>query len=827
MLSIGRLGAGQEGYYLNAVAKGIDEYYTVRGEVPGRWTGSGITGLGVSGPVESDTLRALLAGEHPATHEQLASSSRKVCAFDLTFSAPKSVSVVFAFGGWEVARETARAHEAAVDAALGYLQRHGLTTRRGHGGVFRVETNGFVGAAFRHRTSRAGDPQLHTHVLAANLVQGRDGRWGTLDSRGLYRHAKTAGFLYQAHLRAELVARLGVAWGPTIKGCGEIEGVPEAVVGECSQRRAEIQEFLNDMGETTSRGAAQLATLATRDPKTPGRDFDDLRQGWIDRGAALGFTADHIAGCLDREPDRYWDRRGGRGLGEELTWEHSSFDRRDVLRAVAGRAPQGRRVDDIERMADEFLSGPEVITLRTGRWTTPEMLRIEAGLVANALARRAAGAGFAGSGPLNDALDADSELSDEQVRMVRRVTTSGDGIEVVIGVAGSGKTRGLATATRAWRNAGYRVIGTAVAARTARQLGVTTGAVPFTLSWLIHDLDRHGSSQLTDAVVLVDEAAMVGTRQLARLLAHAHRAHAKVVLAGDAAQLPEIEAGGAFAALARSLPANELAENRRQSDPAERDALAYLRAGEAEHAVTRLAYAGRIAISDTPADARALMVDDWLSLHEMGRDVVMLACRRHDVAQLNALARAALVDRGDVAADGITINGASFGVGDSVMTLRNRSELEITNGTIGTVVAIDLDTHQLTIRDETQATTVLPGEYVRDGNVTHAYATTIHKAQGLTADTAVVLADGSLFREAAYTALSRGRTRNQLYVVGPDLTGREDAHAPEVDERDPFGALVASLGHSEAKELALRSVRRTSETPARDVAQDTGIDLGW
>ncbi len=825
MLSIGKLGAGQEGYYLDAVAKGIDEYYTVRGEVAGRWTGSGITGHGFQGRVDANDLRAVLAGVHPVSGEQLASSQRKVWAFDLTFSAPKSVSVLHAFGSWEAGREVAAAHELAVDAALGYLEREALFSRRGHGGVFRVATEGLTAAAFRHRTSRSGDPQLHTHVLVANLVQGTDGRWGTLDARPIYRHAKTAGFLYQAHLRAELAERLGVAWLPARKGSGELAGIPQPVLEVFSQRRAEITGVLREQGES-SRGAAQLATLVTRDEKRYPLELRNLLEDWTDRAAVLGFGQPEADQVLDREPSTsaQADRRS---LGDELTWEHSTFDRRDVLRALAGRATQGARIGDLTAAADTFVEGPDVVTLGAGRWTTPDMLSIEVALINNALGRQACGSGLTGDRAIAGGLAADDALSVEQVAMVRHLTTSGDGVEVVVGVAGAGKTRALAAAVHAWRAEGYRVIGTALAARTAKHLGAETGAAPFTVTRLLQDLDTHGAGELSGSVLIVDEAGMVGTRHLARLAAHVNQAHAKLVLVGDPRQLPEIEAGGAFAALAQRLDANILAENHRQRDSADRRVLAHLRAGNAEQAVDQIADAGRITITDTADQARARMVDDWLVARDNHAGAIMLACRRGDVAKLNATARAALVDHGDVQPDGITTPSTTFGVGDRVMTLRNHYPLGLTNGETGTVVTIDERNERLVFKSDDGRDVAVPADYLHDGHLAHAYATTIHKAQGLTADTALVLADDALFQEAAYTALSRGRTRNQLYIVGPDVEQRDEAHAPEHDRREPLQALLSSLARSEAKELAV--VRR----PARPVAAkspeppDTGIDLGW
>ncbi|MEX2550628.1 MAG: MobF family relaxase, partial [Nitriliruptoraceae bacterium] len=174
MLNIGRMAPGRADYYLTAVARGddgVEGYYLAHGEEPGRWLGHGAEQLGLSGEVTAEQLRAVLDARHPDAGVQLARHpARKVPGFDHTFRAPKSVSLLWALGDREAAEQVVVAHDAAVDAAIGYLQRTAGFTRRGAGGAETTPVDGFVAAAFRHRTSRADDPLLHTHVLVANLA---------------------------------------------------------------------------------------------------------------------------------------------------------------------------------------------------------------------------------------------------------------------------------------------------------------------------------------------------------------------------------------------------------------------------------------------------------------------------------------------------------------------------------------------------------------------------------------------------------------------------------------------------------------------------------
>lgn len=196
MLSIGKLaagpGAGQ--YYVEQVAHGREDYYAGEGEAPGRWVGRGAELLGLGGRVTEGSISWLLDGRDPGSGALLRRplASGAVAGFDLTFRAPKSVSILFGIAGPAVSGEVCAAHEHAVGEALGYLDRQACRARRGHGGALQVTGDGFVAAAFRHRSSRAGDPLLHTHVVIANGTRGPDGRWTALDGRALYRHAKWA-----------------------------------------------------------------------------------------------------------------------------------------------------------------------------------------------------------------------------------------------------------------------------------------------------------------------------------------------------------------------------------------------------------------------------------------------------------------------------------------------------------------------------------------------------------------------------------------------------------------------------------------------------------
>ncbi len=334
MLSSAKIGRSSWRYYQRTVAGGACEYYAEHGDTPGRWHGSGLAQLGLTAgaEVQERELEALFGRAlSPTTGAALGSAWRAdaVTGYDLTFSAPKSVSTLWALGDARTMRRSMAAHDAAVNAALGYLERHASLSRRGRDGVEQVASAGFAAALFDHRTSRTGDPQLHTHALVVNKVRCVDGAWRTLDGHEIFHHKKAAGVIYQAALRAELSARLPVSFGPVSEhGQAEIAGVPEQLLSAWSTRTTAvladavptIADAEDGLGSPGVRGGAgadhqDRGALATR----PAKDAP-VAEG--DRARPVG------------RPGRGTRVRGGHG--DRLT------PRREPCRARFARVPSGQ-----------------------------------------------------------------------------------------------------------------------------------------------------------------------------------------------------------------------------------------------------------------------------------------------------------------------------------------------------------------------------------------------------------------------------------------------------------------------------------------------------
>jgi len=796
MVSVGKLGAGQHRYYTAQVAEGAEDYYAGKGEAEGYWLGDGAEDLGLQGKVDPNQLASLLTGNDPATGLPLGLRTvpgrGPVPGFDLTFSAPKSVSLTWALGGPPAATEVAEAHRASVDAALNYMQRHACLTRRGAGGHEFLRGRGFIAAAFQHRSSRAGDPQLHTHVLVANATRGPDGRFTRLYHPAIYDHAKTAGYIYEAHLRDELTRRLGVRWGEVRNGIAEIEGFDPADLRAFSTRRQEILEAAPD----GSAKARQIATLETRKAKERDISAESLRERWREKAEEIGLGRDSIKARMGHERQAPEGQVEIAAVEEVLTAHASHFDRRDVIQAVAESLPAGGPAADVEELADTFLGFEDVIRIgespKGDRFTTRAIWEMEQRALDGA-ERLAAIRDRAVGGELvvSRVLAARPSLKPDQREMVERLLTGGEGLVVVIGEAGSGKTYATVAAAEGWAQAEVELRAAAPtwrAANVLRSEGLDARSVASLLAkW--DRLDARGIEPLASgSVLLVDEAGMVDSATLARLVDRALAAEAKLVLIGDPAQLGEIEAGGLFASIAERVEPVRLDEVIRHRHELDREGAKRIREGHGGEAISVYRSEGRVVVSPDPEQRRVEMVRDWWHSYSQGQDALMVAKRNAEVAKLNALAREVKKAEGHLSGPEVEVGEGRFAVGDQVITRINDHANEIYNRERWQVAEVREESGALVLDGIDTARQVgVDSVYLgrlreRDGGpaIEHAYAATTYQAQGATVDRAYVMADPSMDRQEFYVAASRSREETYLYTT-PEVQLEREEYAP----RDP------------------------------------------
>ena len=805
---------------------GLGEYYT-EGETRGAvWMVAGdaerVAGLvGLSdeqragGVADLDAVaRWLDDGIAPNGASGRRFAERHNHSFDLTFCAPKSVSVLRAVDTTGVvSKAVAEAHTAGIAAALEYLHRHAGYTRV-HNPVTGMKDlqrlPGLIAAAYQHETSRAGDPHLHTHVLVPNRQPRADGTLVAIDSDSLWHEARAAGVIYQATLRRRVWELAGLEWDAVDphSGMAEIAGVDGSVLAAASQRSTQLHQWATQhlvvVGESVT--AAQLASAqkATRPKKPEHRPWAELREEWAGRFGEV--VVDPVAQSVAREARV----AAGRVSATEVVAAavggitRSAFTRADLVEALGARLPvmveaaPADPLELVEALAERAavrVNGPRASHEREGheRYTAAPMIAEEIAVWEMIGARDAAAV-------IDTAAVDTAGLSEDQARAVAAVAASPWLVQVIAAPAGAGKT----TSLRALREAAHaggigRVM---VVAPTGRAVDVAlaegaadTGA---TVAAALTDL-RQGRGQLdAGTLLLVDEAGMVGTPALREILAAATGARAKTVLVGDAHQLAPVRSrGGMFAELVADLPwAQHLSAVWRMADPGERDASLAIRDGDGAQLARAVGWyrdAGRLHTGD-PVTMAADALAAWTADRDGGVDSLLIADRWEIADALNER-----IHRDTVAADAPTVGGARrcrIGVGDVVISRRNDPTIEVyaggpgrgkvapladapvRNGQRWRVEKIDPDGDRIAVRrigDE--ALSVFTGDYLHR-HVHHGYAITVHAAQGTTADRChAVLAAGGR-RSSAYVAMTRGRQANHVYLC-EQIAGEQDhEHTP-------------------------------------------------
>lgn len=769
----------------------LTRYYTETGNPPGTWVGTGLMSLDdghTPALAESDTVteehlaRLLGDGIHPVTGEKLgkrfpslqppreriaarvarldpelrgearaeavqrireeevAKKPRTaVAGFDLTFSPPKSVSAIWGVADAGTQALIARAHHAAMRDTIAMLEERVAATRVGAGGIAQMPIVGVIATAFDHYDSRAADPQLHTHVVVSNKVQGKDGRRRTLDSRRLHKAAVALSESYNAFVTDHTARLLGVTWVPVDRGKDrntgwEIEGVPAALISEFSRRTtggsdgAEgieqvknrlIEQYVAEHGRQPSAATIaklrQQATLETR-PEKELHSLADLTADWRARaevvlGQAAPTWAQHL---LDRGATEARLRADDLGLEQiedlasvvlmevanrRATWGRWNLHAETMRQIIGVRfATTGDRT----RVLDQIVAYAEAESLRLtpaydravpahyvdgegNRFQPVDQIAYSSQDILDAEQRLLAHSQRTGGPALTARLVARHtsrkirgvQLDPDQAVAITRIARSGLTLDLLVGPAGSGKTTALRAVHRAWTAAQGRdsVIGLAPSAAAAEVLGDALGVRAENTAKFLYEHHRGRWNLTAGQLVLVDESSLAGTLALDRITEHAAEVGAKVVLIGDWAQLSAVETGGAFGMLVRH----------RDQVPELTDVRRFANDWEKtaslglRHGNTDVLdeYQGRGRLLDGDAETMLDSIyEAWRTDRDEGLRTLMIAGTGEMVAQLNERARADLIEAGQVEADGLRLHdGATAGVGDLVVTRLNDRRL--------------------------------------------------------------------------------------------------------------------------------------------------------
>jgi DNA primase catalytic core len=806
-----------------------------------------------------------------------------IAGFDLCFSPVKSVSALWALAPRDVADQVRAAHEAAVEATLTWIEREVAYTRVGRGGARQVKTRGLVAAAFTHRDSRAGDPDLHTHVAVSNKVQAEDGRWLALDGRLLYAAKVAASEHYNTRVEAELVERLGVEFVERAEPTGgklpvrEIRGVSTTLTRWWSRRRVAIEarqseiaaEFQQRFGRpptaVEATALAEQATLETRDAKHAHRSESEQRSTWR-------AEADDVLGDPAEVDEMYARVVGRRNAGVAVTREwvedaaaaaveaveqtratwnvwhllaeaqrqarHAGIARHDVDRAV-GRIVEAAISRSVRLGVPDPITEPRELQRPDGesvydvhgatRYTSARVLTAEQELLALA--------GSNGFHALTDvrvevAVNAAAaggfELNDAQAAMVRDLATSGAAVQLALAPAGTGKTTTMSVLAEAWTQAGGQVIGLAPSAQAAHELGQAITGHTDTLAKLTWTLANAPSAEWPlwvreigpATLVIIDEAGQAASTDLAATVRYVASRGGVVRLIGDDQQLAAVGASGILRDIQHQYGAATLSEVRRFEDPAEAAATLAVREGDTG-ALGFYADNHRIHVGDlgTVADQA---YQAWALDRAEGLDSVLLAPTRDLVSRLNARARAdRLASTKDTEPRPTVrlLDGNRASAGDIVVTRRNSRRLPITrtnwvkNGDRWRVERVLTGGGVVVRHLGLERAVELPPDYVAQ-HVQLGYATTVHGAQGMTADSAHLVATGEETRQTLYVAISRGRRANHVYLA----TGHDgDPHSlidPKALRPPTALDVLTEVLERDGSDRSATTTRRESAAPA-------------
>lgn len=880
MLTVASMAAGQGGYYLGLAR---EDYYLSGGEPEGKWLGEGAAELGLKGTVQREELERLMGGlapddGHPLVQLQNYKDGRaRQPGWDLTFNAPKSVSILWAFSPEHIRRIIQAAHFEAVRDTLKFFEENIAFCRRGRGGA-ELEKAGCFFAVFEHGTSRAQDMHLHSHALLLNVARRTDGSHGTIRSLDFFDWQTTGGAYYRAALAEKLTRWLELE---LVKDGNngryfKVKDIPDSLCDHFSKRTADIKEALAEKGLSGIR-ASKLMTLTTRQVKEHVAR-EELFRVWGEVGKELGFD---VSAVLGRKFSR--ERSEEKTQGElrritgqavnNITRNQAHFSERELLcRALEESQHLGVKPEKVCTAVKERLADPEK-SIRVGeRWTTPEMYRVEGSLLEVAERSKGSTNHIVKPEALEKALSSRKTIRGEQKEALEFLTSDPGSVKCVVGMAGTGKTFMLGAAREAWERSGYKVIGACLQGKMARQLQDETGIETSTIESFLWRQERASKTSVVlgpiaravpmaieegrdvvsvwaretkravkearslldkHTILVVDEAGMVDTRRMEKLLLEAEKAGSKVVLIGDPGQLQPIEAGGPYQALIEKLGSKRLVEITRQQEEWMRDAVKQFAAGDSRGALTQYALADRLHLHETKAEAMKDLVEHWDRERTLNlKETLIIVGTNKEAFDANCAAQRKRLEHGELKECGKeVVNGIErYHLGDRVMMTKNDRKLGVLNGDFGTVEEFVFQgVHKqpaMVVRLDRERTFKWRGQSFNDAvgqllepvnirvtldqeNYEHfrlGYAVTAYKSQGGTYARTFNLAGGWMEdREMAYVQNSRAKELNRIFgtraVVGEDVA-----------------ELVREMNRSRQKDLA-HDVEQKAQKHQREVAR--------
>ncbi len=829
-------------YLTSTAARG--DYYTTDGDpdqpVPSRWHGSPTLlrslGLDPEAPVERSDLRTVMQGHSPRSEEPLrpvGADGTRVAGIELMLAPPKTVSALWATASPYHRAQLEAAHQRAVGSALERTVREVDLVRRKSGGVVRFErAKSLVGAEFVHTSSRlaqdqdAGgipDPQLHSHLILF-AAERTDGKLAAIESRRLYRSARESGAWYRAELAANL-RELGLSIERRTGKAEryfEVRGVPQDLASRWSSRAEDVDRaariFRQRYGREPRAGELGSLTTSTRGSKSAA-DLLDIDGTWRAVGEEHGLSAKRSDALFQEHSiGKQADINLHAELLDEVTSERAMIEDRE-LRAKAYEISAGVcRPQEADELIASLERSGELVRLEGDSWTTRRLREMEQTTLERAQRRAAENAAPVQESSLKQARrelarELRGPLTGEQREALETITGPG-GVTVLIGRAGTGKGVVLSAAARAWQLEGREVIGTAIAGATAQRLKEDAHLdASHTTDGLLNGVENGHIRLGPRSIVIMDEAGMADTDRLSRLVETTSAHRAKLVLAGDAAQLGPIGAGGLFPQLSERVPTAELREVHRANYEWERRAWEQVRNGQPGPALAAYGANDRLQVCDTRAEAAQAMVDAWEKARgdlASGRAIMITDASNVERDQINSMAQERRAAAGELGSDRVQLPGKPYGLaaGDEMIfsaPFKVPGGRRIENGITGTVSDVNTNADRVVIQTDERESREVEVDPSKFSDLNLSYAVHVYKAQGITADSAEVLIGGwQTDREGAYVALSRARERTQIYVSREDLgeTGMDIGAIERLGERIRQSRAQEASVAKKAKELS-------------------------
>tara|TARA_R110002033_G_C3896713_1_gene239577 strand:+ start:3455 stop:6034 length:2580 start_codon:yes stop_codon:yes gene_type:complete len=822
-----------QNYYLNLAA---EDYYLKGGEPPGVWVGAGAKILKLKGKVEASELNHIMDGFTPEGKQALCQQTGKQhqSGWDLTFGAPKSISVLWAAAHDELKAEIQKAQLYAVKMAMAFIEENAAYTRRGAQGSEREKVAGLVTALFEHSTSRALDPHLHTHAVLANIAPREDGTWGTIDSRTIMNWQKAAGMIYKASL-AGSIRELGFETEAD-NDSFKVKGVSEKICMHFSKRSQQITKALKKAGiKSRTSKAGDIVALATRDTKTK-IDRPALFKKWQMELSSNGLDSNVVDKLrltkiqlseIDPFEMKTFDEQQ---LLSELTENNSTFRLQDAFFHAGKLSIQHNQANNnFQYAVQQAIQSKDAISLgvdwkHNQLFTTKTVIETEQIMVDTAKRLRSSEYSKTNDSVINRIIDNQPfDLSEEQRFAVLNVC-DGSQLSILQGSAGSGKSASMLSVRDVYKAQNKQVIGAAISKAAANNLAQEADIECHTIARLLLDLNSKKPPLTRGDVLIVDEAGQLGTFQMKELLCFSENIGFKVILVGEDKQLDAIQHGGVLRYLSSPeiIGTTRVETIRRQTESWDRKAVADFRDGYAHQALAQYSQRGQLYFADNDEAAKVSLINAWSEFRHLSPDKksLVIAQSWNDVIQLNNQMRRVLQSEGLVGHDNIPVKGTvserdiefNVSVGERIRFTKNDYNRKYTNGDIGTVTKVQLmDDGDIWLRvhlDSGRQTQFMLSDYCNeDGRayLTQAYAQTVYSSQGLTMDGDVfVYYTQNMDRAHSYVSCSRHKDKAHIFANSQEL---EDdipeafKHAPH--HKGLLEALAKNMSRENRPKLAI------------------------